>query len=492
MHLYKTIVKGTSFLSASEVLTQGCSLARNVILARFLTKADFGVAALLGMILTLFEMSGKMALGQQIVQSRRGDEPSFLSSVHFTQFASGTSSAVLILCLAWPVAHFFAGPQYVASIMVLALIPFLNALSNLDVYRLTRRMGFGPLVLTEIIPQVSTTLAAWPLAAIFRDYRAVLVLLLGKAFLTALMSHLMAEQRFSLRFDTRFLRESLKFGWPLLLSGFIQFGNFQGDSMVIAGVYPLSQLGEYSVALTVAMVPCIMMLRIGASLSLPLLAEVQGENVRFARRYTRYVQTMALVGCSTMLGMLFCGEQVVVFLFGAKYAGVGTLACWLTAAQSLRMVRGAIVAATMARGDTLNNLISSSWRLSGLILAIGVGVFRGSLIWFAVAAFIGEIAASTAAVVRLASKHLIIPRVTYKPTAVAAVFVLCAIIVKRAISIGTYSSFNWILLPIALSLSVGAFIVFCPELRSIIVGFASNFNARLSSAVLKGHEITQQ
>jgi O-antigen/teichoic acid export membrane protein len=479
MHVYRTILKGTSFLSAAEVVTQACSLARNIILARFLTKADFGVAALLGIILSLFEMSGKMALGQQVVQSRHGDELGFMSSVHFTQCVVGTLSAFLILICAWPVSHFFSASSYLASIMMLALIPLVNGLNNLDVYRRTRQLNFGPLVLTELLPQVVITFVAWPFVLIFQDYRAVLCLLLGKAFLTVSMTHLLAERRFSLRFDARWLRESLKFGWPLLLSGIIQFGNFQGDSMVVAGAYQLSQLGEYSVALTIAIAPCMMMLRTGASLSLPLLAEVQSDGSRFAYRYGELAQIMAVVGCSIMLGVLFCGEQVVVLLFGAKYAGVGALACWLTAAQSLRMIRGATIVATMARGDTVNNLISSSWRLSGLLLAVGVGVARASLTWFAVAAFVGEVTASVAAVVRLASKHGIAPRITYKPAALALACVLSAVAVKWALSIGPYSILNWALLPITICLTIGAFMICFEGLRSSAVSFVSSIDTKL-------------
>ena len=486
MHVYRKILKGASFLSASEAVSQGCSLVRNIILARFLAKADFGVAALLGMILTLFEMSSKMALGQQVVQSKHGDDPGFVASVHFTQFATGTLSALLILVFAWPLAHVFSGPQYLISIMMLALIPFVTSLNNLDVYRRTRHLSFGPLVLADVVPQVVTTLAAWPLAVMFRDYRAVLYLLLGKAFLSASMTHLLAERVFSLRFNSYWLGESLKFGWPLLLSGFIQFGNFQGDSMVVGAAYTMSQLGEYSVALTIAMALSVTIAKIGGSVGLPLLAEVQSDVPRFTCRYSQYAQAMALIGCTAMLGMLFCGEQFVVLLFGAKYSGIGVLACWLTAAQALRIIRGAAVTAAMAKGDTVNNLVSSSWRLSGLLLAIGVGLVKGSLVWFAVAAFVGEVVALAATVARLSSKHIIAPRITFMPAILGSACVLFAIAIKWALAIGPHSYLNWLLLPPTVLLSAVVFTACFPELRAAAAGFRSHLKARMSSPFPNG------
>jgi O-antigen/teichoic acid export membrane protein len=478
MRINRKLWKGTSFLSASEFVSQGCSLIRNIILARFLTKADFGVASLLGIVLTLFELSGKMALSQQVIQSKRGDEPGFVSSVQFTQFAAGSISALLILLAAWPLAHFFSGHQYLASIMALALIPFVNGLNNLDVFRYARRFSFGPMVLTDMVPQLVTTLAAWPLAVYFKDYRAVLVLLLGKAFVSATMTHWLAERRYSLSVDGHWVRESLKFGWPLLLNGFIQIGNFQGDSMVVAAAFPLAQLGVYSVAMSIAMTPGFAILRIGSSLGLPLLAEVQNDLPRFIVRYGLFVQSMALIGCAATLGMLFCGEQMVVMIFGAKYAGVGALACWLTAAQSVRILRGASIVASMARGDTVNNLVSSLWRLSGLLLAVIVGLLKCSITWFAVAALVGEVVALAATIIRLDAKHSVAPKATLMPAALGVASVVCAGVVKWLLELGPHSYVNWLFLPIFLLLSIGMFTLCFRELRVASAGATLHFRTR--------------
>lgn len=477
----RKVLKGTSFLSIAEIVNQGCSLLRNIILARYLAKADFGVAALLGLILTVFEMTSKMALGQQLIQSKNGDDPSFLDHIHCTQLGLSTLSTLLILVFAWPLAHYFAGPQYLASIMLLAFIPFVTGFIHLEVFRRTRELSFGPMVLAETVPQVIATLAAWPLAVYFKDYRAMLWLLLGKAILYSLMTQLLAKRRFTPRYNARLLRESLRFGWPLLLSGFIQLGNFQGDSMVIAAGYTLAQLGEFSVALTIAMAPGFLLIRISNSVSLPLLSAVQSDPAQLNIRYAQFVELMALLACFATLGMVFCGEDVVTMLYGMKYTGIGVLACWLTAGQSLRIIRNTMGCVAMACGDTVNNLISSTWRLSGLPLAIGVGFWQGSLTLFAVTAALGELIASSAVLLRLSSKHQIKPRATLLPATLGLGCVLLAAAIKWGLPANTPSSLHWILLGITLCLSTGIFMVRFPALRVLIIGFALNINSKLGA-----------
>ena len=478
----RKVLKGASFLSGSEVVNQVCSLARNMILARFLAKSDFGVAALLGTILTVFEMTGKMALGQQIIQSEHADKPAFVDSVHFTQLALSILSATLILIFAWPLAHFFAGPQYLTTIMALALVPFINGFTNLEVYRQARRLNFGPQVIADTVPQVITTLATWPLAVFFQDYRAVLCLLLGKSAIYSVMTHVIAERRFTPRYDKHWLMESLRFGWPLLLAGFIQLGNFQGDSMVVAAGYTLAQLGEFSVALTMAMAPGLILLRVCHSVSLPLLVEVQNDLYRLTTRYASYVELMALLSCIATLGMTFCGEQVISLLFGKKYAGVGVLASCLTAAQGLRIIRGATVGAAMARGDTVNNLISSVWRLSGLVLAIIVGLLHASLAWFALSGVAGELIALSSAVIRLSTKHSIPAKITVVPTLVGSGWVLIALTVKWGLSLPSYSWLNWPFLVIVIALITAIFVLWFPALRSMVLDFVRKLTVRVKSA----------
>lgn len=456
-------------------------MARNIILARFLTKEDFGIAALLGLILTLFEMTGKMALGQQLVQSEHGDKPEYIDSLHCTQLVLGFTSTSLICICAWPLAGFLPGTGHLASLLVLGLIPLINGFNHLEVYRRTRSLNYGAIVLAEMIPQILTTAAAWPLTVFFKDYRAVLWLLLGRSLLYVLITHLLASRPFHPRYRRAWLIESLLFGWPLLLSGFVQMGNFQGDSMVVATRYTLSELGEYSVALAMAMTPSVALLRVSHSIALPLLSAVQNDLKQLIDRYGRYVETLVFLACAATLGMLFCGEQVITLLYGDKYIGIGALACLLTAGQGMRIIRGATVGAAMARRDTMNILITNIWRLSGLVLAVFVGWLHGSLAWFALTGFTGEIIALTISIRRLRSQHAIPVSVTLKPTLIGAGCVLLAGIIHQALPITSNSWWNWPLLALALAATLVVFMLSFPLLRTLGFGLLYKVNTRLGS-----------
>ena len=101
MTLAKKIFKGSIIITSGEVIAQVCSLLRNVILARVLTKADFGVAAILGMTISIFEIGGRLSIEYCLIQSKDGDQPKFMAVAHFIQAALGLISSLLIFVVGW-------------------------------------------------------------------------------------------------------------------------------------------------------------------------------------------------------------------------------------------------------------------------------------------------------------------------------------------------------------------------------------------------------
>ena len=69
-------------------------MLRNVILARALTRTDFGVAAMLGMGISVFEIGGRLSIEQLVVQSNEAEQPHFKAASHLVQVALGLFSAI--------------------------------------------------------------------------------------------------------------------------------------------------------------------------------------------------------------------------------------------------------------------------------------------------------------------------------------------------------------------------------------------------------------
>ena len=390
MTLASKIVGGSFLTISGNGASYLCSFVRNMILARVLSKADFGAAATLWMILGLFEFTAKMGIGRFVVQDPEGDKPSFIATMHAFQALIGAASSLIILGITPFAAKLFdlTGPVWV--LMLLGVIPIFRGLQHLGIRKFERHLRFGPSTTVEVVPQVIITLIAYPVAMWIPDFRAVLVLTIIQAGVACLLSHLLANEPYRWGWRREYFARMLHFGWPLLLTGFLMFGVFQGDQLIVASFYTLADLGPYAAASTLAMVPGMLFGGVVNTVGLPLLSQVQSEVGTFKKRYRHMMELVALFSALSAVCMILGSELFMVLVYGHKYSGSGFILAWLAAAHAFRNLRIAPALAALARGDSQNSLYSNIGRVMGLAPALAAALAGWPLWAVAASGLFGE------------------------------------------------------------------------------------------------------
>lgn len=397
----RKLFRGTVLLTAGHAASYALSFVRNIILARLLTKADFGLAAVFSMTVSLLEIAGRMSFGQQIIQSRQGDTRRFMDTSHLFQFLLSVGGAFLTVVLSYPLACAFHVPHLAGLFALLAAVPLARSVEHLDPYRQQREWNYVPAVLRELVPQAIVTLAAWPLAKWLGDFRAVVWIMIGKAALGILLTHLLARTPYRWAWQADQVRLLWNFGWPLLLNGLLMFAAQQADQVVVGSFLSLDKLALYALALSVTSIPWFIFGQVGTSVLLPVLARVQDNPAEFRRQYRAGVAYVGIGAVLCTVPLIVAGEPLITLLFGAKYQGAGLLMAILGATTAVRFLRFAPSVAAMARADTLNELYTHLWRSVSLPLAAAVAALGGSMYGIAFCGLGAEIVATTYSLLRL-------------------------------------------------------------------------------------------
>jgi len=426
MSVRRKSARGTLVLTMGEAVIYGCSFVRNMILARVLTKEDFGISAAFSLIITLLEFSSKLGISRFVIRDEEGDEPEFLAAAHLVQGAVAVLSSLLMVAAAWPLARLFGIPTAVDAMFVLAAIPLLNGITHLDVKRFERGLRFGPSTLVEMLPQIVVTAAAWPVTVWLPDYRAVVVLLVGKAAFSCICSHVLAVQPYRWQLHREYVARMLRFGWPLLVTGFLMFGVLQGDQFLVATSYSMADLGPYAGAAALTMAPTFFFGRVFNSIALPIMAGVQNDPASFERRYSLIIALICVFSAAYSVGMIVGAEAIMQLAYGAKYAGSGYLLVWLVAANSFRNIRIAPAIAAMARGDSMNQMTSNIARVLALVPASAVALSGQPLWTVACTGLFGEALACAVSFNRLSKRHRVPLALNVWPTAIVATTVVSA------------------------------------------------------------------
>lgn len=393
-----SIINGGLSLALGNASSQVCSFIRNIILARLLTQEDFGVAAVFATILQLLEMVSNVSASTLIVQASDGDDPALQNTAQLALVARGIWNAALFVALAGPLARLFGVPGAQGAFRYLALIPLARGFTHLDPSRFQRNLRFLPGVVVEAVPNFVVMLLAFPLANWFRNYSAMLWILVLQSTGTALVSHLVAQRRYAWNWKKCHAQRLFAFGWPLLINGLLMYGIMEGDRVVIGSArrlfphstYTLADLGVYSVAFALMMAPTNFVATFAGSLFLPVLARVKEISEEFARQYLNCLHAVSLAAAAISVPLIFAGGKFVTFIYGQKYAAAAGFAGWLAAMWGMRIIRVAPTIGAIARGDTRAAMLSNLGRslaLVGMVLAAATGK---NLKWISISGFLGE------------------------------------------------------------------------------------------------------
>ena len=391
--MFNRALKGSALLTVGRISTYGLSFLRNVILARGLSQEVYGLSTSFALAVTIFEISGRMSFGQRMIQSPEGGSVRFQALSQGLQFQTGLLGGLLLLLFSSFLASLFGVPHLAHAFTFLAFVPILDGLIHFDLFRLQREYKYTRLAAIDVIPQAVSTAMAWPLTQIFPDFRCILVLVVSKAFLFTALSHFLSLRSYALSFSYSFVRESSSFAVPLFLNGLLMFMAQQADQLVIASILGLTDLGVYSLALSIVSIPWFVFSQVGSSIALPYLSQRVGDLTQFRNGYSVVSSAVLFLGSSCIVPLILFSSEFVTTVYGQKYIDAVPICSLLGLSVFLRVLRFGPALAGIAKGRTSDQLYSNTVRLVSLPLSILLLLRGFSLYGVAVASVLAELLA---------------------------------------------------------------------------------------------------
>ena len=366
-------------------------LVRSIAIAHLISVSDFGIASTFALSLAIIEMISALGVQQQIVQHADGDMPHFQTALHGLQAVRALVNGTLLFFLAEPIAAFFNVPEVAWAYRLMALAPIMNGLVHLDIHRLKRKMQYMPSFITSVMSMLISLLLVWPLSRMFGDYRVMLYAVLSQSLMAMLISHLVAKRPYRWSFNATVIKESLRFGWPILLNGILLFLVFNGERVIVGRELGMAPLAVFSMAFTLILAPTLVMEGSAQSFFLPQLSAARADAERFAHLTMATLQCHLLFGAVILTGVALLGGPIVQVILGQKYATAVPILTWLALMQGIRVAKSGSSAPTLARAFTENGLVASLMRVALLPLAWYIAATGGTLehvIWLGI---LGEV-----------------------------------------------------------------------------------------------------
>ncbi|RFU22796.1 lipopolysaccharide biosynthesis protein [Geodermatophilus marinus] len=311
-----------------------------VILARLLSPRDYGLLAMVMVVLGVADVFRDLGLSTAAIQAR-----TLSAQQRSNLFWLNTAFGLVLSVLAWALAPALAGvygqPELVGITQALAWTFLLNGTATQHRANLTRRLQFGRLAVADVVSPVAGLAAAVTLALGGAGYWT----LVGQQLVqyAVMLVVVLAAGRWVPGPPDRSVPMGglLRFGSGMVGTQVIGYLGNNIDSLVIGARFGAGPLGLYNRAFQLLMTPLGQLRGPSTQVVLPVLASLQDDPRRFSSFLQRGQLALGytlVVGLGLVLGV---ADPATVVLLGGQWTDVVPLLHWLALAgvfQTLALV----------------------------------------------------------------------------------------------------------------------------------------------------------
>jgi O-antigen/teichoic acid export membrane protein len=355
-------------------------MVRNILIARLISVADYGIASTFMLAMSIVEMMSALGLQQQMVQAKNGNDPHLQASLQGFQVLRACVNSIVLFLLGIPLAKFFGHPELAWTYQLVAIVPLLTGLNHFDQHRMSRQMNYWPTFLIAVVPALVSVVSVWPIYKMVGDYRVMLFALIVQTILQTFATHYVAERPYKIAYDRAIIASSLRFGWPLLLNGILMFIVFNGDRMIVGRELGMEELGLFGMAFALSLTPALVIARSVMNFFLPQLSAKVDIKETFQHLSNVTFEAHLFFGNLLVVGMALFGGPFLHFTLGEKYMAAIPLLTWLAMMQGVRIFKGGSSTVALASAHTANAMLGNITRVLALPLAWYVLVQGGSLL----------------------------------------------------------------------------------------------------------------
>lgn len=321
MTLGKSFIGGVKWTSLSMISVTVFHLLTLIILARLLSPEDFGLMAILMVVVGFAQAFMDMGISNAIIQ-RQDVSHSQLSSLYWLNVFAGMVLSVIIFLLAPVIAGFYERPEMSDMVRLLSCVFLIISLGHQYRILCQKELQFRRLALIEIIAAFCAFSVAVVSALQGFGVYAFIYGMMTQAGINSvlfLITGLRHHHRPVLRYKHSELKGYFSFGLYQMGEKSINYLSANADNILIGKFLGMEALGFYNLAWQLCIFPVLKINPVVNKVAFPVYARLQDNRAALSEYYARSIHAIHLV-CIPLLAFLFYfAYDIVEIMYGAGW-----------------------------------------------------------------------------------------------------------------------------------------------------------------------------
>lgn len=287
-----------------------------LILARLLTPTDFGIFAIVVLVVTAVQALSLGPLGEVVVRSEREDIGHFIFTA---QMAIGLVLAIALFATAHLIGSALSQPEAGSALQVSALLLLVTPLGNTAISMSMRQMAFKAVFVRRVVSPLANALLAIPLALAGAGYWALVWgQIFGFAAATAVVITI-GDWRPRFTIDLRRFGNDIFFTKHMIIQSIGRWVLYHSDRAFLSGHVSLEQLGQYDIARRLAGLPFAALVDPVVQVLYALLSDQARRGADIQAFFLRAQRRVLMIALPLSGILAFNSDVIVILLLGVDW-----------------------------------------------------------------------------------------------------------------------------------------------------------------------------
>lgn len=318
--LKKEAITGVKWTSLSTGVKAFLQIFQLIILARFLSAEDFGLVAIVMVVIGFSQLFMDMGISNAIIHKQNITDIQ-LSSLYWLNILSGAILTIIVFLIAPMVSIFYNEVAIIPLLQLLSFSFLINATGNQYRVLLIKELKFNTLAKIELSAEIGAFICAVVLAVKgFGAYSLVYATLVNVIISNVILLIIgIKTHKPKMVYQHKEIIGFLTFGLYQMGQKSIVYFNNQFDVILIGKLLGTEVLGIYSIIKQLVMRPAQVINLIVAKVTFPIMAKIQDDISRLRSVYLKLINYLSSINFPIYILMVVLGSSLVPVLLGEKW-----------------------------------------------------------------------------------------------------------------------------------------------------------------------------
>lgn len=301
-----------------KLAQHGMGFVVSIFLARLLEPSDFGLVAMVMVIIGIAGVFMDVGLGSALIQRRKVHSIHY-ASVFYFNLAVGLSLTLLIFFSASKISNFYGDEALLPLAQVMSFAFVINAFGSVQSVKLRKELNYVLLTKINVKASLLSGVIGISLAVWGAGVWSLVAQTLSQGIIYNIFIWFYGGWRPVFAFSWKALDQLWGFGFRMFLSTLLDTVFTRLDTMIIGKLFPSEILGFFNRAKSLDNM--VIMYTSGSLMSVlfPILSKVQNNLTRYQNIVKKSLGILVFVLFFLLGGLYLVSHELVMLLFGAKW-----------------------------------------------------------------------------------------------------------------------------------------------------------------------------